>query len=131
MGGSITADQVGGWDGSTMACGIHLVGGGASSLTVVWDGMRGHRGEEAYADSFGGFDDAMPITSTAPGSGHVKAREDGAIAWWVCGDTVVTVRPASVEINGRDLLEDSRNLLLSMLPWACDGVPAPLADASS
>lgn len=130
MGGSISVDQIGGWDGSTMACGIHAARGGESSLTVFWDSMRGHRGEEAYADRFGGFEGAEPIIASAPGSGHVKALDDGAIAWWVCEGTVVTVGPDLVDVKGRDLLADTRNLLVSILPWACDGQPVPLADDS-
>lgn len=130
MGGSVTVTQAGGWEGpTTMVCTIHRARGGESSMTVTWDSTKGSRGGEEIAAAVGGLEGAERISSTAPGAGSVKEREDGAIAWWVCGSTIVIVRPGLVHVEGRNLVDDTRNLLVSILPWACDGEPVPSADA--
>lgn len=130
MGGPIAVDQGGGWEGSTMVCTIHGARGGGSSMTVTWDSTRGRSGGDEIAAAVGGLEGAEEVISPAPGSGFVKEREDGAVAWWVCESTMVIVRPGLVDVDGRNLVDDTRNLLVSILPWACDGEPVPSADTS-
>lgn len=65
------------------------------------------------------------IEASAPGWGYRWGEEDDVGAVWTCDDYALIVRAWGSLPEGRDRGEDVERLLVSMLPWACEGVEAP------
>ena len=66
----------------------------------------------------------LAIDADASGSGFLFG-DSKATAMWVCGNHVLAVELLDVDTQGRDRRADARNLLVSMLPWACGGDEVP------
>jgi hypothetical protein len=75
----------------------------------------------------------LAFLRSVPGTQRVEADSPGegfageSIAAWVCEGRIVTVELISKPIPERDAQEDVTNLLLSQLPFVCDGVEMPEA----
>ncbi|WP_273653299.1 hypothetical protein [Cellulomonas fimi] len=67
---------------------------------------------------------AVPISADADGEGWAEHAEGSSVATWQCGDNILRVGLVG-PVDGRDGLTDVSNLLVSMLPWACEGEEVP------
>lgn len=66
-----------------------------------------------------------PVEADFPGQGFTV----GSTAVWVCNGRVVIVRLIDRPTDSkRDARQDTTNLLLSQLPFVCEGVDMPAAD---
>ena len=59
------------------------------------------------------------------GSWATNGADRDSTAQWVCGDRYVEAYVAVNKDQKRDSTVDARNLLTSVLPWACGDQPAP------
>lgn len=66
-----------------------------------------------------------PIEADAPGKGVIRPGEDSAWAGWACGRRTLLLSVTGPAIDGRDVREDTEALLVSMLPWTCEGEAPP------
>ncbi|MDC7120355.1 hypothetical protein OMK64_02265 [Cellulomonas fimi] len=94
--------------------------GDDARLTVTYGGP----GSGPTADSMKTMRGAVPITADATGEGWADQSDELNVAVWECGDNVLMVRFEGT-VEGRDSLTDATHLLVSMLPWACDGAEVP------
>ena len=85
------------------------------------------RDEEAAIRVMQSARSGQPIEAPFPGQGYSTS---GA-AMWVCNGRVVLVDLISEPIPERDARQDVTNLLLSQLPFVCEGVEMPEADGPS
>lgn len=69
---------------------------------------------------------ATAIDADAPGAGYAY---DYPAAAWVCdGRLLLVTEGQDFDVDGRDVRDDLANLVVSMLPWACDGASVPEAE---
>ena len=59
------------------------------------------------------------------GSWSSAGSDSDSTAQWVCGDRYVEAVVSSTKERKRDSIADARNLLTSVLPWACGDRPVP------
>ena len=59
------------------------------------------------------------------GSWATNGADRDSTAQWVCGDRYVEAYVAVDKDQKRDSTVDARNLLTSVLPWACGDQPVP------
>lgn len=119
LGGKVTAEQTGSWraDGPAFSC---AVDGGAGRVLVTYGDPTTFLSLDDASQQGG----AEPLELDADGAGYLFGGA-APTAMWVCGDRVLAVETFDVDTRGREASDDARNLLASMLPWACDGEDAP------
>jgi hypothetical protein len=121
LGGKGEPEQTGSWAGR-----------GPAFSCIVRNGDPGPRVFVTYGDpsTFLSLEvaaeqqNAEPIEADVTGSGYVFGGSKPT-AMWVCDAHVLAVELLGEETEGRDGRADAENLLLSMLPWACDGADVP------
>ena len=66
------------------------------------------------------------IKADGTGGGYVASTGDRSVqGWWSCRDLVLSVTFDPPDHGSRDAIADVSNFVASMLPWACEGQPAP------
>lgn len=130
LGSDVEATSFGSWKPDvalSFTCVVAAASGGDARLKVLSlpIGVIGEGGDEAVIQYLGGEDAVEPITADAAGHGWVARLPTSARALWVCGDLTVQARLDDADVDGRDEADDVTNLLVSVLPWACEGEPVP------
>lgn len=131
LGGDGEVTSTGGeWgdDVDGFSCIVEHPGGGSvivSEEPTAWERFNASEDENVLGvlSEQGG---AEPIEADAPGAGYVYDRPGAA---WVCDGRLLFVSEGQdIDVDGRDVRDDLSNLLVSMLPWACDGASVPAAE---
>lgn len=126
LGGAVsTIEPTNRWEDESFFC---WVGGAGARVSIrmrptkymSWGGGT-DEGVLARASEWRG---AVPVdVDSADGAG--TRYTDGAL--WVCDGRLVRVDLTGALVAERDSSVDAANLLISMLPWACDGEAPPPA----
>lgn len=130
---SVRVHGVWGADGGGFGCIVDPADGHGPSLMILERGRAGSIGGEA--DDASELErlmeqaEAAPIVADFPGSG-VLFGPDKPTAVWVCDGRELSVEVFADDWEEHDRRPDAERLLISMLPWACDGQPVPTADPS-
>ena len=130
LGGAVMSTrEYGTWglEGRGFMCDIARVGDGRGVVLIEeWDvGTKQGIEPEQALEMFALERDAASITAEAPGAGYAIGDEESGSAKWVCGERMLVVSTSGVRDFGRDQRADAEALLVSMLPWACDGEEVP------
>lgn len=136
LGGAVKVDQShGSWARATeraFTCRLVPKGNDARSVSVIATraaidlppSIDGQGSSQATLEERAAEADATAIVSEVEGEGFLFGPQR---AQWLCGDLVLTVDFIGSAVKGRDSGADIEALLVSMLPWACDGQDAPQA----
>ena len=127
LGASATATTHGRWSDESGSFTCTAKHEGSGTVLVIQDPVGGFIGgvdAKSQLEAISREPDAEPIDADATGSGYVVGSTKPAAAW-VCGERVLSVELINVDTEGRDGRDDATNLLVSMLPWACDGEAVP------
>ena len=121
LGGDVEARQTGSWiaDGPAFSCSVTRSEG---KVFVTYGDPTTFLSLEQSSEQEG----AEPITADSAGEGYLFG-DSKPTAMWVCDDHVLAVELIDVDTDGRDGRDDAQRLLVSMLPWACDGAAVPQA----
>jgi len=119
LGGDVSAQETGSWlaDGPAFSCTVDRSGG---RVFVTY----GDPTTFLSLATAGEQQDSVAIDADASGSGFLFG-DSKATAMWVCGNHVLAVELLDVDTQGRDRRADARNLLVSLLPWACGDTAVP------
>lgn len=106
------------------------LGQGLGSLVIVrWGLITGSNSYEfiGYESIRVRFPENVWTLPGVEGSGSWSSAgsDSDSTAQWVCGDRYVEAVVSSTKEQKRDSIADVRNLLTSVLPWACGDRPVP------
>jgi hypothetical protein len=128
LGGDVVADRESGtWGGYPV--GFNCAVDGPSGATILVnekpsEGSGWGSNDSEVLATLAEQGNAAKIDADAPGAGYAFG---GSSAGWVCDQRFVLVELLDAETEGRDHAADAERLLVSMLPWACDGADVPTA----
>jgi len=127
LGGEVMLRRPGGkWDDQVQgfSCSVSPRNGdGIVMVTATSIGLSGWgRNKQEVLQTLAAQPNATPIEAEGEGAGYLSG---GGNAGWVCGDRFILVEISAVHAKGRDKRADAQALLVSMLPWACNGEPVP------
>jgi len=128
LGGEVVLDRAeGGWDDKVRGLSCAVTAKGSKALVMVTMTPMGQSpvwgsNEQEVLQTLAAQPNATPIEAEGEGAGYLSG---GGNAGWVCGDRFILVEISAVHAKGRDKRADAQALLVSMLPWACNGEPVP------
>lgn len=129
LGSDVQSVSVGRWGASTLTFSCVATASGDEhnrlQIRTLPPFAIGDGGKRSLVEYLGGSEVVHEIHADYPGFGYVAPVRGMNRAAWVCGETTVEVSLEGTVVDGRVPAEDVTNLLLSVLPWACDGQTPP------